>query len=39
MQETIAQQDIHFIAPATPPDNLANWTSVPKPTGKATPAE
>jgi len=39
MQQTLAQQDIHFVAPATPPDNLPNWTDLPKTPAAATPAE
>jgi cell division protein FtsL len=39
MQQTLAQQDIHFVAPATPPDNLPSWTDLPKTTDTSAPAE
>jgi hypothetical protein len=39
MQQIIGQQDIHFVAPATPPDHLTSWTETAKPADGATPAE
>jgi len=39
MQQVIAQQDIHFVAPATPPDHLHSWTEMPKPSDSTATAE
>jgi hypothetical protein len=39
MQQTMAQQDIHFVAPGTPPDNLTTWSEPPRPTDNPPPGQ